>query len=179
MCTLAAGLAISAIGTVWQGYVNSQAASAQAYAAEQQAEYQAQINEYNARQARADAETVTEQETDADLQLRQQRRALRGAQYASVGGSGTLLSSGDIANLDASTFMQSEQDLAMNRRNYNLNRLQYLNEATGQEWQAANTRAAGRYQSMLLRRQGKNAILGSILTAGGMVASRWDDLRGS
>lgn len=174
----AIGTALSVGGTIWQGYVNQQSANAQANAAMAQAESQARVLEYNAQQARADAAETTRQETDADRDLRYEQRAVRGSQAASVGASGSVLSSGDMTNISASTSMLQEQDLEANRKNYATQRNKYLNEAGVANWQAGLTRQGGKRQASILRSSGKNALLGSILTAGGTVASRWDDLFG-
>lgn len=175
MCTAAVGIGLSIASSLWSGYSQSRSLNAQADIAQQSAESQARVSEYNAAQARADASRVTESETDADLQLRQQQRAARGTQAAQAGASGTALL-GDYGNIALGTAVTQEQDLSALRRNYANQRMNFFNQAQSSDYQAATTRVAGQNQASALRSQSSSGLLGSLLTAGGTLAGNWDKM---
>lgn len=175
MCTIAIGTALSMAGTLWGGYQQSRVAGIQADVATQNAEAQARVHEYNAAQARADAERVTGVETEADLALRQQQRAARGTQAAQAGASGSALA-GDYLNIAYGTAVLQEQDLAAQRKNYINQRMNFFNQAQSSDYQAAASRVAGQNQASALRSQRSSSILGSLLTAGGTLAGNWDKI---
>ena len=178
MCTIAAGIATSVAGTLFGGLSSSSAANAQASATLAQAQSQANILEYNAAQARADAQTVREQETDAVQQLYNQRAALQGEQRVAAGASGTVAAGGDLANIEIGTFETTEQDLASLRSNYARQISQYVNESNISSWQASNVLQGAQVQASAIRSSGRSSVLGSLLSAGSTVASNWTDLFG-
>lgn len=175
MCTVAIATGLSVASSLWGGYTQSRNASAQAEIATQQAESQARVAEYNAAQARADAERVTGAETEADLELRQRQRAVRGTQAAQAGAAGTALV-GDYGNIALGTAVTQEQDLSALRRNYANQRMNFFNQAQAYDYQAATARVAGQNQASALRSQGSSGLLGSLLTAGGTLAGNWDKI---
>lgn len=175
MCTVAIGVALSAASTLWGGYMQNKNLNAQADIATQQAESAARVYEYNAAQARADAERVTGNETEADLELRQRQRAVRGTQAAQAGASGTALI-GDYGNIALGTAVTQEQDLSALRKNYAAQRMNFFSQAQSSDYQAASSRIAGQNQASALRSQGSSGLLGSLLTVGGTLAGKWDDM---
>lgn len=178
MCGVA-GAAISAVGAVMQGVSSYNAAKTQAGIVRQQAEYQAQVYEQNAAQARNDAEATAKQGRYEEGQLRDKRRQIMGAQNAAAGASGLSLASGSMNDVAASTVIQSESDLDMLRRNYQQQKFKYINEGVQLQGQANMARTAGDNQAAALKSQGKSALLGSLLTSAGTVASKWDSIFGA
>lgn len=178
MCTVAAGIALSAASTLWGGLQQQRAASAQAAAVQAQAEDQAALLRYNAEQAQQDAANVRTQETEQIEELYERRRALQGAQAAAFGASGSLLTSGDFSNINYGTFETTERDIAALRANYNTQAIRYLNEAGVSEWQATNVLTGAANQANVIRTNARSSLLGSALSAGSLLASNWDSLFG-
>lgn len=177
MCDVV-GAVISAAGTIMQGMSAYKSAKAQANIARQQSEYQAQVLEQNAAQARTDAESVSKQGQYEEGKLRDRRRQIMGAQNAAAGASGLSLASGSMTDVAADTVIQTEQDLDMMRKSYQQQKFKYINEGVSLKGQADMTRAAGENTVSALKSQGKSALIGSLLTTAGTVAGKWDTIFG-
>lgn len=175
MCTVVIAKGLSVAASLWGAYQQNRNLNAQANIVQQQADSQARVLEYNAAQARADAERVTGVETEADLELRQRQRAVRGSQAAVAGASGAALT-GDYLNIALGTAVTQEQDLSALRKNYANQRMQFYSQAQSSDFQAASSRIAGRNQASALRSQSSSGLLGSLLTAGGTLAGNWNDI---
>lgn len=172
------GAVISAAGTIMQGMSAYKSAKAQANIARQQSEYQAQVLEQNAAQARSDAEAVSKQGMYEEGKLRDRRRKIMGAQNAAAGASGLFLASGSMTDIAADTMLQTDADIKMLQKNYQQQKFKYINEGVSLEGQAAMTRAAGANTASALKSQGKSALIGSLLTTAGTVAGKWDTIFG-
>lgn len=178
MCS-AIGAIVSVAGSILQGISANNAAKAQANIARQQAEYQAQVLEQNAAQARNDSESVARQGRVEEGKLRDKHRQIQGSQSAAYGASGLSLASGTPTDVSVSTAAAAEQDIDLLRQNYQQQKFRYINEAVSLQNQANMSRTAGENTASALRSQGKAALVGSLLTSAGTVASKWDTIFGS
>lgn len=146
-----------------------QAAKEQAKAAEMQSEYQARALEFNAGQARGEAEAVSRQGAAEQEALARRQRAVAASGRAAAGASGLLLDSGTAANVEAGTELQAAADRDVLRQNYQRQRF-------GLEHQANGARAGGAAYASAVENAGRAALTGSLLTSAGTVAAKWDDM---
>ncbi|ANZ44235.1 hypothetical protein BED41_03495 [Cloacibacillus porcorum] len=153
-----------------------QAAKEQAKAAEMQSEYQARALEFNAGQARGEAEAVSRQGAAEQEALARRQRAVAASGRAAAGASGLLLDSGTAANVEAGTELQAAADRDVLRQNYQRQRFGLVNQAVGLEHQANGARAGGAAYASAVENAGRAALTGSLLTSAGTVAAKWDDM---
>ena len=178
MCNPVIATAMSVAGGVYSGITGMQAAREQANAARMQSEYQAQALEFNAAQARNEADAVSRQGANEISDLQKRQRAVAASGRAAAGASGLLVDSGSAADVNAATEVQAESDRNLMRENYQRRRFGYINQAAGYEHQAAGARAGGEAYASAVENAGRAGLAGSLLTAAGTVSSKWDDLTG-
>lgn len=176
MCNPVIATVVSVAGSVYSGLSQMQAAREQAKAARMQGEYQAQALEFNAGQARNEAEAVSKQGAAEVEALARKQRAVAAAGRAAAGASGLLLDSGTAANVEVGTELQAEADRNVLRQNYQRQRFGLVNQAVGMEHQAEGTRAGSAAYASAVENAGRAALAGSLLTSAGTVAARWDDM---
>ena len=143
MCNPVIATAMSVAGGVYSGITGMQAAREQANAARMQSEYQAQALEFNAAQARNEADAVSRQGANEVSDLQKRQRAVAASGRAAAGASGLLVDSGSAADVNAATEVQAESDRNLMRENYQRRRFGYINQAAGYEHQAAGARRGG------------------------------------
>lgn len=176
MCDPVTAVVTSVAGTLFSGVSQMQAAKEQAKAAEMQSEYQARALEFNAGQARGEAEAVSRQGAAEQEALARRQRAVAASGRAAAGASGLLLDSGTAANVEAGTELQAAADRDVLRQNYQRQRFGLVNQAVGLEHQAKGTRAGGAAYASAVENAGRAALTGSLLTSAGTVAAKWDDM---
>lgn len=131
MCTVALTIA-SALGSLYQGYTQQQAANAQAAAAEQ-----------NARIASQQAHDAVTRGGIQEGKMRRDLRKLLGKQAANAGASGVTLNSGSITDARLSSIDAMERDIDVNEMNAQRERWGYDVQAVNYMNQASAARAAG------------------------------------
>ena len=176
MCAPVLTTAMSVIGGVYSGISSMQAANAQAKAARLQAEYQAQALEFNAAQARNEAEAVSRQGANEVSALAKRQRAVIASGRAQSGASGLLVDSGSASDVNAGTEVQAESDRNLLRENYQRQRFGYINQAVGYQYQANATRSGAEAYASAVQNAGRAGLAGSLLSAAGTVSSKWNDL---
>lgn len=176
MCNPAAAAVMSIGGSLYSGITGMQAAREQAAAARMQSEYQAQALEFNAAQARNEAEAVSRQGANEVSDLQRRQRAVAASGRAAAGASGLLTDSGSASEVNAAVEVQAESDRNLMRENYQRRRFGYINQAAGYEHQAAGARRGGEAYASAAENAGRAGLAGSLLTAAGTVSSKWDDL---
>ena len=145
MCTVVAALgAMSAVGSLVQGYAAKSAANAQAAASEQ-----------NAKIADEQARDAVKRGAYDELKLRRQMSILQGQQRSALAASGVEVDTGSSLALQEATRKEGDQDAAVIR--FNAER-----EAWGYGVQATNYRNA----ASAARAGGKNAMTAGIIGAG-------------
>lgn len=158
MCT---PTALMAGGTLFGAYGQYQQGRAEQAAAN----YQADIEDRNAKLAMRQAEDATARGAQEELNLRRQTEKLKGSQIASIGASGGDLS-GSAIDLLTDTAYQSELDAANIR--YNSQR-----ERWGYEVQASNHRSQAniyRASAANAKKAGTIGALGTVFTGASKVA---------
>ena len=176
MCNPIAAAVASVAGTLFSGVSQMQAARDQANAARMQSEYQARALEFNASQARSEAEAVSKQGAAEQEALARKQRAVAASGRAAAGASGLLLDSGTAAAVEESTELEAAQDRDILRQNYQRQRFGLVNQAVGLEHQAESARRGGEAYASAAENAGRAALTGSLLSAAGAVASKWDDM---
>lgn len=171
MCNPVAAAVMSIGGSLYSGITGMQAAREQANAARMQSEYQARALEFNAAQARNEAEAVSRQGANEVSDLQKRQRAVAASGRAAAGASGLMVDSDAVE-------VQAEQDRNLLRENYQRRRFGYINQAAGYEHQAAGARRGGEAYASAAENAGRAGLAGSLLTAAGTVSSKWDDLTG-
>lgn len=150
MCDPAtAALVLSAASTV-----------AAVYSQKQQADYQADVNRYNARQQENEATRVRNIGVEEENKQRQQTAELLSRQRAQLGAANVELTSGSPLQLQEDTLTLGEADALRIRSNYQA-QAQALEESAGLTRNQAGAIEAG----------GRSTFAGSLLSAGGQVAS--------
>ena len=132
MCT-AVLTAVSAVGSIMQGYSQQQAAKAQAAASEQ-----------NARIAENSATDSVKRGGQEELRMRRRMSGLRGAQNAAAAAAGITLDSGSLADVQMSSATEAERDISINAENAQREAWGYRVEAVNHRNAASAARAAGR-----------------------------------
>lgn len=178
MCDPVTATVLSVGGSLFSGITGMQAAREQANAARMQAEYQAQALEFNAAQARSEAEAVSRQGASEVSDLQRRQRAVAASGRAASGASGLLVDSGSSSDVNAAVGVQAEADRNLLRENYQRRRFGYVNQAVGLEHQAAGARRGGEAYASSVENAGRAGLAGSLLSAAGTVAGRWNDLSG-
>ena len=175
MCSI--GAAIGGIGAVLQGSMAQQAANSQAQAAMAQAEYQAAVARQNEIYARQDAEAVSSQAATQEQLLRQQGSSVMASQNAAFGASGA----GGLSNqlIQMGTVSEIEFDAALLRDDFGKKITSYNRQAQGYYSEANNALIAGQNKANALKASGNAAMIGGILNAGGLVASKWNSFSSS
>lgn len=171
MCNPVAAAVMSIGGSLYSGITGMQAAREQANAARMQSEYQAQALEFNAAQARNEAEAVSRQGANEVSDLQKRQRAVAASGRAAAGASGLMVDSGSASDVNAAVEAQAEQDRNLLRENYQRRRFGYINQAAG-------ARRGGEAYASAAENAGRAGLAGSLLTAAGTVSSKWDDLTG-
>lgn len=178
MCNPVAAAIMSIGGSLYSGITGMQAAREQANAARMQSEYQARALEFNAAQARNEAEAVSRQGANEVSDLQKRQRAVAASGRAAAGASGLMVDSGSASDVNAAVEVQAEQDRNLLRENYQRRRFGYINQAAGYEHQAQGARRGGEAYASAAENAGRAGLAGSLLTAAGTVSSKWDDLTG-
>jgi len=145
MCDPTTAAILSAVGTVSQGY-----------AAMQQGKYEQGVANYNARLAENEAQRERNIGTEEENKQRRAAAEMLSQQRAQIGASGVDISSGSAMNLQQDTITLAEVDARRIRTNYDYAYQAKQNEAKLQRAQGKAAAQAGR-----------NAFMGSLLTAGG------------
>lgn len=156
MCTVALTIA-SALGSIWQGYTQKQAADAQA-----------QAMEINAKIADQQAHDAVVRGGLEEQKMRRQLRLMLGQQTANVGASGVLADNGSALDARLSSVDAMERDIDINEANAQRERWGHQVEAVNYRNQASAAKASGR-----------NAMTAGIFGAGstmlGLVAPKVDN----
>lgn len=176
MCDAVTAAVASIAGTLYSGVSQMRAAKDQANAARMQSEYQAQALEFNAGQARNEADAVSKQGAAEQEALARKQRAFSASGRASAAASGLLVDSGTAAAVEESTEAEAAADRDVLRGNYQRQRFGLVNQAVGLEHQAKGTRAGGAAYASAVENAGRAALTGSLLTSAGTVAAKWDDM---
>lgn len=176
MCNPVVAAVASVAGTLYSGVSQMQAAREQAAAARMQSEYQARALEFNAERARGEAEAVSKQGASEQEALARKQRAVAASGRAAAGASGLLVDSGTAAAVEEATELEAERDRDVLRQNYQRQRFGLVNQAVGLEHQAEGARRGGEAYASAAENAGRAALTGSLLTAAGAVASKWDDM---
>jgi len=142
-------------GTLFGAYSQYQQGKAQ----QQAANYQADIEDRNAKLAMRQAEDATARGAQEELNLRRQTAKLKGSQIAAIGASGGDLS-GSAIDLLTDTAHQSELDAANIRYNSQRERWGYEVQASNHRGQANAYRAA----ASNAKKAGTMGAVGSLLT---------------
>ena len=111
MCNPVAAAVMSIGGSLYSGITGMQAAREQANAARMQSEYQAQALEFNAAQARNEAEAVSRQGANEVSDLQKRQRAVAASGRAAAGASG-LMAAISAARAGASVVVLEHMDSA-------------------------------------------------------------------
>lgn len=148
MCTLLA-TAIGAAGTLVQGIAANSAAKAQA-----------RVSEANARIAENQAHDAVLRGGQEETKLRRDLSRQQGQQRAMLAAAGIDTDTGSSADIRTSSLREGEEDAAAIRMNAARERWGYQVQATNYRNEASAARA-----------QGRNALFGSILGAGGQMVS--------
>lgn len=148
MCYAWVPYAIAAVGAAYSGY-NSY----------QQGNFQEDVSEYNARQLENEATRTRNKGVEEEVEHRKLVKQLIGEQRATQAAAGVDVNSGSPLQLQVDTEMQGEIDALRIRENYDY-RIASLGE------QRRLTLAEGD----AARQQGRNQLMGSVLTAAGYMA---------
>lgn len=149
----------TAVVGVFSAVSQQRAASAQAQAVEDQAEYNARVSENEAVKAR---NQNVEDENAHRLKVAQ----LLSQQRAQLGASGVEVDSGSALQLQEDTVALGEAD-ALRIRQSGTNQVNALNT------QAGLTRAEGATSAFKIQSEGNAKATGTLLSAAGGVASKW------
>lgn len=176
MCDPITATIASVAGTLFSGVSQMQAAREQANAARMQSEYQARALEFNAAQTRSEAEAVSRHGAAEQEALARKQRAVAASGRAAAGASGLLVDSGTAAAVEEATELEAARDRDMLRQNYQRQRFGLVNQAVGLEHQAEGTRRGGEAYASAVNNAGRAALTGSLLSAAGTVAAKWNDM---
>lgn len=145
----------AATGSLIMGMSSISSSIAQASAQRSQAQYQQQVSEINSRLADQQAEDAVARGTKQANAIRKQSEKVKGAQRAAAAAQGIAVDSGDIADLQAETDINSAEDQKTTMTNA-------WREAFGYKVEAANAAAAGQFAATA----GKFAAKSTVLTGG-------------
>lgn len=160
---LLASSAVAAAGSVYQGVTASQNASAQAAAAN----YQAQVNERQAEVAKYNAQSVAQQAAAKEEAQRRHFAMLQGQTYAGLAQSGTDLGSGSNLDVIKQNELNSELDALNIRYEGGQKAASYTNTATNLLEQAdLNRMSAAQAQN-----NASSAMIGGFFNAGSNLLS--------
>lgn len=177
MGTIAA-VALSAASTVFGGIAQANAARQQAAIQRQEAEHAARQQEFNAQRARVEADDIADKARDEEKRMRDQAAQVKGAQRAAIGASGFDVGSGSAMDLLRETEIIEDEDAYTIRFNAKRAQGARIAEAQNSEWGAKASRVAGENKARATNNAGKAALWGSLLSAGSLVASKWDYMFG-
>jgi len=151
--------AITAAVSLYQGYQQNRQAKAQA-------KYQEHTGRYNARQQENQAIKTRNKGVEEENRQRAATAELLSRQRAQFGAAGVQLDSGSALQLQEDTSRLGELDALRIRGNY-------ADEASSMDEQSRNTLWEGKAQASMTRAEGKAALTGGVLSAGGAVAKKW------
>jgi hypothetical protein len=177
MCYPAVGLAISLAGTALSAVNQYRQGKAQAQAAQQAANYNAQVaaNEQATQQQLAQAEL----QKGAEERNRVVRAGLakQGEMAGGMGAKGFALDSGSNLSLLAQSAEEIQQDVSMTNQNANMAAWNHLAQAT----RAGNEGAFARYQGRLASQDNGRTLglVGTVLGGIGQGVSGYYDIKGS
>lgn len=134
--------------------------------ADQQAKMQKHQGEYNARVAQNEATKTTNAGVIKENQHREKVQQMISQQRAQAGARGVQIDSGSALALQQNTKELGEVDALNIRANF-ADRSESLSN------EAVNTRYLGDAKAASSKASGNAALVGSVFSAGGMVASKW------
>lgn len=174
-----ASIALTAASTIGAGIMQYRAAKSAAAVAQEQARAQAHIYNQNAALARDEAEATARAGQKEEDKIRDRVKRTLGAQSAQYGAAGLSLASGTPLTVAADTAAEGEMDIGTVRENYGRKR-------AGLEMQAQQYNTQGRYsilegdaKAAAYKAEGRGAMMGSLLSTAGYVASKWSNIGNS
>ena len=160
MCTLALSLIATGLGT----YMTARSQRAQYESAANQAQYNAQIQEQNAKKMLGQAEEAAKNNTMNEESKRRKMLAFQGQQRASAGASGVSGTTGSYADVMADTAWNQEYDLAVERYNNNQTISRYYDESNNSDMQSAAYKQQASDYRGAAKRAFRNTMLQGALT---------------
>ena len=158
MCNpMAISVAFSVVSTLAQGYMANQQAK-------DQAKYQEGVGKYNARVEANEAQKIANKGVEEENEQRRKVIEMQSEQKAKFGASGVDPLTGSALQVQEDTLLLGEVDALRVRRNYREQSESLMD-------QSRLTLYEGEAQADLTRQKGRNALTGSVLSAGGTVIS--------
>ncbi len=152
-------LIVTVATTLYSGYTQKQQANEQAKVARNTAAYNSQVQ-------KNEGQNIKNAGIEEENKQRRMTAELLSQQRAQLGAGGVVVDSGSALQLQEDTTQLGETDALRIRSNYN-------DQGNAAIQGAALTTYEGEAKSAQLKAVGKAAFTGSILSAGGSVASSW------
>ena len=162
MCTLALSLIATGLGT----YMSARSQRSQYESAANQAQYNAQIQEQNAKKMLGQAEEASKNSAMNEESKRRKMLAFQGQQRAAAGASGVSGTTGSYADVLGDTAWNQEYDLAVERYNNSQTVSRYYDESNNYDMQsAAYKQQASDYRGAAKRAYRNTLIQGALTMA--------------
>lgn len=162
MCTLALSLIATGLGT----YMSARSQRSQYESAANQAQYNAQIQEQNAKKMLGQAEEASKNSAMNEESKRRKMLAFQGQQKAAAGASGVSGTTGSYADVLGDTAWNQEYDLAVERYNNSQTVSRYYDESNNYDMQsAAYKQQASDYRGAAKRAYRNTLIQGALTMA--------------
>ena len=166
MCTLALSLIATGLGT----YMSARSQRSQYESAANQAQYNAQIQEQNAKKMLGQAEEASKNSAMNEESKRRKMLAFQGQQRAAAGASG-VSGTGSYADVLGDTAWNQEYDLAVERYNNSQTISRYYDESNNYDMQSAAYKQQESDYRGAAKRAYRNTLLQGALTMAGSLYS--------